>query len=187
MKKTVAPSPTRSPGTIWALATQFFVNQPVKDNTVNPDNQDLYPSIPFLESMALDVDTDAPDVMDVMDSDMVDTIPQPWSQAMVEDVPDVDSEGEDLVEEEEGRGEAAESDGLGGDEDDGDFSENEDGGESDDENEGDAQAETRKTHWQPPMVTAAKTAYQRIKHILHPPRDKGSGYKDPKLDLLLQG
>ncbi|KAF8165830.1 hypothetical protein B0H34DRAFT_627996, partial [Crassisporium funariophilum] len=41
--------------------------------------------------------------------------------------------------------------------------------------------------WQPPTVVAAKIAYERIKLILHPSRGTGKGYKDPKLDLLLQG
>ena len=34
------------------------------------------------------------------------------------------------------------------------------------------------------MVSAAKIAHKEIKKILHPPRDTGRGYKNPKLDLL---
>jgi hypothetical protein len=63
-----------------------------------------------------------------------------------------------------------------------------DGTESDDSDagEGSAQANEKiQCQWKaPPMISTAKIAHKEIRKILHPPRDTGRGYKDPKLDLL---
>ncbi len=96
-------------------------------------------------------------------------------------IPDTDIDSEDLVEMEDievGEKEA---------EDDRDLSENEDRDQSDREGDGGAQDDTKKKLWECPTVVQAKIAYGRIKLILHPPRNTGKGYKDPKLDLLLRG
>jgi len=62
-----------------------------------------------------------------------------------------------------------------------------DSAQSDEEGEGEAENDKKNTRWKPPTVAAAKIAHDRIKHILRPLRNTGKGYKDPNLDLLIQG
>jgi hypothetical protein len=62
----------------------------------------------------------------------------------------------------------------------------EDPGTSDQEGHGKAQDDEKDHRWKPPSIEAAKVAHMKIKDIFHPKRQKGHGYKDLKLDLLLR-
>ena len=74
------------------------------------------------------------------------------------------------------------------DEDDNEESDDEDGGaQSHEEGEGEAEDDEKNTRWKPPTVVAAKITHDKIKCIFQPPRNTGKGYKDPSLDLLIQG
>jgi len=61
-----------------------------------------------------------------------------------------------------------------------------DPGTSDQEGHGRAQDDKKDHRWKPPSIEAAKVVHMKIKDILHPKRQTGHGYKNPKLDLLLR-
>jgi hypothetical protein len=172
-----SPSPARSPRTIWGLATQFFIDKPLPNQ---PDDLNLHERSPSIRTSI--------DILNKIDIDMavsIDPSPQLQLRATVEDVPDEDDEDLVEIEDEETGGKPTEDNEDA--EDIGDLSENDDAGETDKEDETDTPDSTKTTYRPPPTVAAASTAYQKIKLILHPPRDNGKGYKDPKLDLLLRG